>query len=553
MKKRGPKNIYKLIVTIIALLLISFILSVAPNYIKEEKNGQVNFIINNNDVTKSLKKPLIMEDNVIYVAKEDIENFFDGEIIYDSKYNQIITTSDTKVATLPIGEKTIGINSSKVTVYAGAINKDETYYLPFSEISKSVYNVETKYIPKTNTVVATSLDRKLVYATSTKNNNVKFKASIFSKTIDKIKKGENITVVKESQGWTTIATENGKIGYVKTKTLVNKKTIREDLEMEKQIPGKVSMIWDYFSEYGSAPNRTGKIQGVNVVSPTFITLTRLGKGAVEKNIGNAGIAYIKWAHDNGYKVWPSISNNSLKDTTSEIVNDYKLREKFINNILDIVVEYNFDGINLDFENIYMKDKDAYSQLIIELAPRLKELGKVLSVDVTAPDGDEDWSLCFNRNIIAKAADYIVFMAYDQNSGEKVGTVAGYDWVEANINKFLNREEVDKSKLIIGIPFYTKFWKESSNGSVTSDAIDMKDTYSKLPSDVSVKWLDAEKQNYAEYNKNGLTYKVWIEDTKSITEKLSLINKYNLAGAAYWEKDRENEEIWNVISESLGIK
>ena len=553
MKKRGPKNLYKMVVTILALLLIGFILSVAPNYIKEYKNGQVNFIINNNDVTKSLKKPLIIEDNVIYVAKEDISNFFDGEIIYDSKYNQIITTSETKVATLPIGEKTIGINSSKVTIYAGAIHKDDTFYLPFSEISKSVYNVETKYIETTNTVVATSLDRKLVYATSTKNNKVKYKPSIFSKTVDNIKKGDNITVVKESQGWTTISTENGKIGYVKTKTLVNKKTIREDLEMEKQISGKVSMVWDYFSEYGSAPNRTGKIQGVNVVSPTFITLKRLEQGAIEKNIGNSGIAYIKWAHDNGYKVWTSVSNNSLKDTTSEIVNDYKLREKFINNIVDTVVEYNFDGINLDFENIYEKDRDAYSQLVIELAPRLKELGKVLSVDVTAPDGAEDWSLCFNRNIIAKAADYIVFMAYDQNSGEKIGTVAGYDWVEANINKFIGREEVDASKLILGIPFYTKFWKESSDGKVTSDAIDMKETYSKIPSDASITWLDDEKQNYTEYNKNNLTYRVWIEDTKSVSEKLSLINKYNLAGAAYWEKDREDEAVWNIISNSLGIK
>ena len=553
MKKRGPKNLYKMVVTILALLLIGFILSVAPNYIKEYKNGQVNFIINNNDVTKSLKKPLIIEDNVIYVAKEDISNFFDGEIIYDSKYNQIITTSETKVATLPIGEKTIGINSSKVTIYAGAIHKDDTFYLPFSEISKSVYNVETKYIETTNTVVATSLDRKLVYATSTKNNKVKYKPSIFSKTVDNIKKGDNITVVKESQGWTTISTENGKIGYVKTKTLVNKKTIREDLELEKQISGKVSMVWDYFSEYGSAPNRTGKIQGVNVVSPTFITLKRLGQGSIEKNIGNSGIAYIKWAHDNGYKVWTSVSNNSLKDTTSEIVNDYKLREKFINNIIDTVVEYNFDGINLDFENIYEKDRDAYSQLVIELAPRLKELGKVLSVDVTAPDGAEDWSLCFNRNIIAKAADYIVFMAYDQNSGEKIGTVAGYDWVEANINKFIGREEVDASKLILGIPFYTKFWKESSDGKVTSDAIDMKETYSKIPSDASITWLDDEKQNYTEYNKNNLTYRVWIEDTKSVSEKLSLINKYNLAGAAYWEKDREDEAVWNIISNSLGIK
>lgn len=554
MKKRKLKGFYKIVVIILSLLLIGFILSIAPNYILDKNAKKIKFIINNNDVTSSLKKDIIIQDNVIYVSKGDIENFFDGEITYDSKYNQIITTSETKVAALPIEEKNIQINSSNVTIYAGTIEKDQTYYLPFSEISKSVYNVETTFIPETNTVLSVSLDKKLVYANSSKNNSVKYKTTVFSKTVDRIKKGENVTIVDSKDDWTKITTENGKIGYVKTKTLANEKVVREDLDIGNQINGKVSMFWDYFSEYSKAPTRTGKIEGVNVVSPSFITIKKLGQGDIEQNIGTAGIAYIKWAHDNGYKVWPLVSNNSMKDTTSEIIKDYKLREKLINNIVDSLVQYGFDGINLDFENIYEQDKDAYSQLIIELAPRLRELGKVLSVDVTAPDGSPDWSLCFNRNIIAKAADYIVFMAYDQHtSNDKIGTVAGFDWVETNLNKFLDREKIESNKIILGIPFYTRFWKENSSGNIDSSVIFMKDTYKNIPSDASIVWLEAEKQNYAEYVKNGSKYKVWIEDEKSISEKLSLINKYNLAGTACWAKDRETENIWQLFSNTLGIK
>ena len=57
----------------------------------------------------------------------------------------------------------------------------------------------------------------------------------------------------------------------------------------------------------------------------------------------------------------------------------------------------------------------------------------------------------------------------------------------------------------------------------------------------------------EYTENGNTYKVWIEDIQSITEKLSLVNQYDLAGASYWEKDREDENVWSIISQKLGIK
>lgn len=72
----------------------------------------------------------------------------------------------------------------------------------------------------------------------------------------------------------------------------------------------------------------------------------------------------------------------------------------------------------------------------------------------------------------------------------------------------------------------------------------------LPKDVTKNWNDELKQNYVEYTKDGATYKMWIEDEESIKAKVSLVNKYNLAGTAAWAKDREKEEIWTVIKEEL---
>ena len=44
-----------------------------------------------------------------------------------------------------------------------------------------------------------------------------------------------------------------------------------------------------------------------------------------------------------------------------------------------------------------------------------------------------------------------------------------------------------------------------------------------------------------------------EDAKSLRCKLELVNTYNLAGAAYWEKDRETDDIWDMVSEVLNVK
>ena len=557
-RKKSKKNfsIYKIVVVLVLLLAILFVLKIAPDYIRNNLEGKVSLIINNNDVTKNLKNDVIIRNDTVYISKKDTENYFDGEVYYDSKYNQIITSSDTKLATLPVESKKIEINGATIDIYAGVIKENDEYYLPFSEISKSVFNMETSYIEETNAVVIVSLDRKLVLANSSKKNSVKYKPTSFSKTVDKINRGDTVTLAKlesdDNSDWTRVLTENGKIGYVKTKNLANEQVMRDDLELEKQIDGNVSIMWDYF--YNSAPSRSGKIEGINVVSPTFVSLKRLGQGDIETKIGTSGENYTNWAHENGYKVWALVSNESMKDTTSEIVNDYNLRKRFIDNIVNLTIQYDFDGINLDFENIYKKDKDAYSRLIIELAPRLRDLGKTLSVDVTAPDGSDDWSLCFDRNIIAKVADYIVFMAYDQHgtSSENPGTVAGYDWVEKNINKFLEQEEVDANKIILGMPFYTRIWKVSG-ATFDSTVVNMNETYSNIPANASITWLEDEKQNYAEYIANNSTYKVWIEDVKSLEEKLNLIDQYELAGGAYWRKDMETDGVWNLIAQKLSIK
>lgn len=559
MAKEKRFYIYKLIVVLVFALAVWFVLKTATNYIKDDIVGKTNLVINNSNTTKNLKNDVIVENGVVYVSTKDIANFFDDHIFYDNKYNQIITTSETKVATLKLNENKAKVNGSTVDLVASAKKIGEQFYLPFSEISESVYNVETTYIEDTNTVVLVSLDRELTYANSSKKNSVKSKPTMFSKTVDKIEKGDNVTVVPskngDENGWTKVTTENGKIGYVKTTTLANTKKIRDNLEMGKQIQGNVSLVWEYFSKYAKAPQRTEKIDGVNVVAPTFFSLSDSKKGAIVANVGQAGQNYINWAHSNGYRVWPWVANEATnkadKDLTSEILNDYKLREKLISSIVSAVEMYNLDGINLDFENMYESDKDAYSRLVIELAPRLKELGKVLSVDVTAPDGSPDWSLCFNRNVIGDVADYVIFMAYDQHnqSSTEAGTVAGCDWVEANINKFLGQEGVKPEKIILAMPFYTRVWNVTDGG-LSSSAVDMKSQSTLIPGDAKITWDDSLKQNLAEYEKNGRTYKVWMEDAKSLKCKLDLVKKYNLAGGAFWRKDQETSDVWKVINENL---
>lgn len=546
------KLIRNIIIVVVSLLVVLCILKIAPNYKNEEITGKTNLVINNNNITAHLKNDVIIENDVIYLSRADIDNFFDPYTYYNENEQRVITSYGTKVASLILNDTSIIINGKEYTLSAPAFIRNNIIYLPFS-LMANVYNADVKYIESTDIVTIETLTREKITAIANKNLSIKSRTKSLSRTLDKVKKSDTLVVISVSDGWAKVRTENGKIGYVKESALSDKTTVREEVETDLKLEGKINMVWDYYSEYATAPNRTGtNIQGINVVSPTFFALEKLGKGNIIDKVGSAGQEYIKWAKSNNYQVWGLVANESMIQTTSDIMNSFDLRSKLIENIVNHAQKYELDGINIDFEYMYADDINLFTQFLVELHPRLKELGMILSVDVTAPDGAENWSMCYDRNAIADNCDYIIFMAYDQygSSSTKAGTTAGYNWVNVNLKKFLETEVIDPSKIILGIPFFTRLWEEDSSGKATSDVVDMKNISRVLPNGTEKTWLEDLRQYYVEYTESGKTFKMWIEDERSIREKLSLIVDNELAGAAFWAKGRESNSIWAVIDEVL---
>ena len=537
----------------LALLIIGFIAIKAETLIKEKTDGKINLIINNNNVTSRLKNEVKIDDGIIYVSMDDIKNFFDKYIYIEEETNEIITTYDDKIASIGFDANKLTLNGSTKKISAHALKDNDAVYMPISEM-QDVYNIELKNIEDTKVITIDSLDREQISADTKSKMSIKSKGRFFSKTVDKVQKGETVILVDNGQdsGWTKIRTQKGKVGYVKANKLTDITTIREAKERTKQITGKVDMFWDYYSQYVKAPDRTGQtIEGVNVVSPSFFYLDK-NDGNLKDNVGDAGIAYVNWAHSNGYKVWPMIANAEAGiKITSTILNSYTKRQELIESIVQKCAQYDIDGINVDFENIYEADKDKYSRFIIELMPRMLEMGMVTSVDVTAPDGDPNWSLCFDRNVLGDVADYLVFMAYDQygTSSTKPGTTAGLNWVETSLKKIIDYDQVDTQKIILGMPFYTRQWTVTADGQIKDRTV-VSMMNIKIPNNVEKQWDDTLKQYYIEYASGKNTVKMWIEDGTSIKEKVSLVSKYNLGGTSCWRKDMETSNVWTIIKDEL---
>lgn len=313
---------------------------------------------------------------------------------------------------------------------------------------------------------------------------------------------------------------------------------------------KINLTWDYI--YKKTPDMTGvqKIDGLDVVSPTWFVLQDESINILDK----ADISYTNWAHDKGYNVWPLFGNGFDKEMTAKVLGNPSKRTKLVNKIIELSLKYNADGINMDFENMRTEDSDEYTLLIKELSEKAKEKGLYVSVDVTPINKHSNWSTCYNRKDLSKYADYIIIMGYDQHwEGSPVsGSVAQLNWVEDSLKKIL--EEVPADKLILAVPFYTRLWQETYvNGKtvVTSKALSMEEGEKAIKENNAIKvWDEESGQYYAEYKKDGSLYRIWLEDENSIKRKVQLANKYDIAGVASWRKGFEKPEIWNVIDSVL---
>ena len=282
---------------------------------------------------------------------EDVRNLFDSTVYYDEKYNQIITTSDTKVANIVIDERQMIINNSNVSMLDAVIRINNEIYLPVSDMS-IIYNIKIDYINETKRVVIDELDTGLIKALVVENTDIKYKPRKLSKDIGTLKAGETVSCFyTTSKGWRQIRTSDGTIGYIKANKLGDEYILRQDM---KERGEAVSISKDSYNK-GTFNISNNKV----IVKDIF-----------SNNESNVQIT------EGTNKLWAPISNDLITSEGNQllegILKDYKARTTFIDLIVKKAIDDNINGITIDIKGI--KDKEILKRFVIECSPKLREIG-----------------------------------------------------------------------------------------------------------------------------------------------------------------------------------
>ena len=539
-----------LIVSSILLILYPF----ASKDIKTYFQGKNPILFDGHQAGNAL-----LEGNTLFVPVSFLQKNIDKGIVYDAKSHSIIITTADKVVQMPTDSLTYYVNQKPVNLHITPFKSENGEMYVALDPILSYYPIQYNKLAQSGAIWIQKNGEKLLEGHLTPNKinleklRLRTKPSWQSPYTAEMKPGELVLIEGEKAEFYLVRKMNGISGYIK-KEYVQKeetKTIKIS-HVSKQAPikkinGPIQLTWENVYNQNPDTSQIQKMAGVNVVSPTWFTLA--GNDGSISNL--ASLDYSKWAKSKGYQVWGLFSNAFNPELTHAALKDYQTRQKIIRQLLLFSKMYQLQGINFDIENVKSEDGPLVTQFLREATPYLHQAGLVVSMDITFSFGQgNNWSSFYQRNELSKITDYLIVMAYDEHWGPDSGSgsIASLPWVETNLQKLLT--EVPKERLILGVPLYTRLWKEQVNkaGSLEISA-------KALTMDKVKEWLKEKKlkptydsksgQNYAEYydKKEKATYKIWIEDNLSLTKRKNLAETYQLAGIATWSRFFGDQAAW----------
>lgn len=351
-KIQKRKFIRNIIIGIIALIIVAFIINIAPGYKRNKYKDVTNLVIGDENVTEKLQKPIYKdEEGNIYISKEDIKALLDKTLYYDEENNRIIATSEVVVASMKINEKVINIDGVNKDTLEAVIYKDDIIYIPIEEM-EVVYNIEAKYIKEEDILIIDKLNEGMIKAEAAEKTDIRFKQRGLSKKVGELEVGDTVSAFyTTSKGWRLIRTEDGIVGYVKANVLTNEYIVRQDMEQSTQTK-RISV--------SVADGEILDIENKKVLIKDLLEITE--EGILLKNTAITETADIT-------EVWANLTIGEIN------LENFDDRTEITKNIASMARRNEIKGINI----IVTNNNENLERFIIELAPKLKEIGVITNV------------------------------------------------------------------------------------------------------------------------------------------------------------------------------
>ena len=319
--------------------------------------------------------------------------------------------------------------------------------------------------------------------------------------------------------------------------------------LTRVLPGRMVQMYYVNTDEGRAAF-FAHLNQIDVLSPGWYDANADGSitGYARRDVIDA-------AHAAGVAIIPLVVNKDVDpDVGHAILADPARRAALAANLVTEAKTYGYAGFQLDFEQIPWTDRDLLTALVQDCADAFHAAGLNLSIAViprlpgdasasgTLLDYFRQWSGAYDFAALAKAADFLSFMTYDEHNGvTPSGAVSGTPWIRQALEFSL--QGVPPEKATLGLPTYYHDW--TGVGRLTSssyaDAMILAQAHGATPA------FDAtEEEMHFGYSAWGVHHELWIQSPDTLRLKLALMYEYGLKGISVWRLGFEDPSFWNLI-------
>lgn len=324
----------------------------------------------------------------------------------------------------------------------------------------------------------------------------------------------------------------------------------------------------YLKEINFMPGKA--TDSVDYVAPHWYNLNLLPSGQTMadgsfngpwENTSPNYAQVVEAAHARGLKVLPNIFadwNEAGKAAVDSVLKNEIPRQNLIKNLEKMLKETGADGVVIDFEYLSDDSGPALTQFMKELYTTLHAQNKIVVQAVPARTSATDWYQEFNYRELSQYVDYLNIMTYDFSTSQP-GPIAPLGW-DKKVLDFAKGQKVDMSKVLLGMPYYGRDWKQTGENTWTRSSVGLysardllKDYQATLTRETTPEdpvgiptftYTDTEKK----------VHKVYFDDIQSWEAKLSLLDDYGLAGmggwSLYWMTEETAQEIFPLLQRHL---
>lgn len=247
-------------------------------------------------------------------------------------------------------------------------------------------------------------------------------------------------------------------------------------------------------------------------------------------------------------------NNAL---ISAVVNDPRATSRLIGNLLSVMGEKGYGGVDIDFEYIMAQDRDAFTEFVRQVAAAMRQNGYQTSVALAPKTSDDQQGLLYEGKDyrgLGEAADHVLLMTYEW------GYTYGPPMAVAPLFQVRRVVEyavsvIAPEKIDLGIPNYGYDWPLPFERGVTKAATigNVQAVRIAIEQGVPIEFDERSQSPFFTYVQGGILHEVWFEDVRSLQGKFDLIREFGLRGCGYWQIMQWFRANWLLLSGNFYVR